>query len=107
MTIDPNEQIALNFNANTIIDSIDRDLLPPDLALSKTLLLMMMPKRNHPKAAFWTNPAVFIQKMAVMIIRFPKIEHSMKLAVQADHRLNSYAGAYGVDFETAITELGM
>jgi hypothetical protein len=43
--------------------------------------------------------------MAVMIIQFPKIEPSMKLAIQADDRLNTYAGAYGVDFATAMAKL--
>jgi hypothetical protein len=59
--------------------------------LSETQHLMMMPKMNHYKAVFWTDPSVFICKMAVMIIRFPKIEDSMKPAIQADHRLNSCA----------------
>ena len=107
MTIDPNESVALNHEAQAIIDAADGAEAPSNLALSKTLLLMFMPKKNHSKAAFWTDPAVFMTKMIPLINRFPAIEENMKQAVQKDSRLTSYAGAYGVDFTTAIATLGM
>lgn len=105
MVSDPNEKIALDFGAQAIIDAIDDNRVPSDRDFSKTLLLMMLPKKHHKKAPFWTDPKVFIQKMADLINRFPKVEESMKLAVEKDARLTSYAGAFGVDFSTAIGTL--
>jgi hypothetical protein len=50
------EHAAIQFGALLVLQETDRDVPQSDLA--ETLLLMMMPKKNHTKSSFWRDPKV-------------------------------------------------
>lgn len=107
MAPDPNEQIALSFNAEVIIEEIRSKGLPDNQQLANTLLIMLMPKGKHKLTDFWTKPETFIRQIIPFLIRFPVVHDNMLKAVAADQRLSSQAGVCGIDFTEVIAELGM
>jgi hypothetical protein len=106
MAPDPNEQLALSFNAANIIEEIRSEKLPDNQRLAETFLIMLMPKGKHKLTDFWTKPETFIRKIVPFLIRFPIVHDNMMKAVARDHRLSSQAGVCGIDFAAVIAELG-